>query len=465
MSDLALPVTLDASRPVDPPSAIVRGGTGSTIVVFGVFVYWVLFENVVFFFSGDLGGAALLLVTNALKLLLPFALLFVTGLPRMGVLVRGLSGLYIALFAAFLVWALVPTLVSGSVVDYIKFIPRFVFFLAALSLFDQRPAALTLFAKCVVVYVLIAPVQLALVYATQAWNGATLTPLGLMAGPFGLFGNISGRFYLPGVPVPIVRLAGFWNEPSNASAAAFAAFFLARWLSQSTGLARWRWCSRGCLVAGFLTLSNAGYLAIGAGMLFGLLFSGSNFTIRRALQIGVLLPLVLALGSLALIGRQFVLSNLSDNLVARAVAGVRGAEQIDDPTSGRGAMVTYAINSADSTVIGAGVQKWGIGGIPAPQNAPLLWLVLVGFPGLALLLARETLLVLAARRAALHVANARPVAQAFIVIMVQQLAYGSWMDATYFCFGAAILSLAVRMHNPDRGDAVRAHRSREASPA
>jgi hypothetical protein len=416
--------------------------SSDTVATIGVFLYWVVFEHIVFFHAEAFGGTLFLAVTNALKLGLPLALLAYTGLPATRVLLRGLSSLYITLFLAFLAWASIPTLISGNPIDYLKFLPRFVFFLSVLAFFANRPAAISLFAKFLVAYVLLALAQFVILYSTRGYDRPTVAALGItFAGPLGLLGNISGRFYLPGVSVPIVRLAGFWNEPTHAAASAFAGFFLARYLANSSGKRAWRWASRGCLVAGFLTLSNAGYLALGAALLFGLLFGGGRLTVRRTLHVGVLLPVAAALIAVALVGRYYVASNLYGNLWARAIAGMRGDEQLIDPTSGRIELVTYTLTAVNSTVIGAGIQVWGEGGIRTSSSAPLLWLLLTGVPGLVLILARESVLMLAARSAVSRARETLPVAQALIVVVVQQLAYGSWMDANYFCLAAAVLVL------------------------
>src|ERR1043165_8453901 len=121
--------TLDASSAVLGRNAVssatelgARLSSMDTVAELGMFLYWQMFENIVFFFAAEYGGTLFLVITNALKLLLPFALLAYTGLPSLRVLVRGWSGLYVFFFCAFLAWAIVPTAVSGNLIDYLKFL-------------------------------------------------------------------------------------------------------------------------------------------------------------------------------------------------------------------------------------------------------------------------------------------------------------------------------------------------------
>jgi hypothetical protein len=220
-------------------------------------------------------------LTYTIKFALPFYLLFCTGLPSFELASRDSLGVYLALFFAFFAWALVPTLISGDPVEWLKLLPRMVFLVSAVALFERRPQAFNFVAKLIVLYVLSALVQYVLVYWTGAY--ASLAGPGRfrhMAGPFGMLGNVNSAFALPGARVVIVRLCGFWNEPSNAAGSAFAAFFLARYLVAAGERRIWQLASWACPGAGMLTLSNAGYFALGSGLLFGTLCGFGRWTVR-----------------------------------------------------------------------------------------------------------------------------------------------------------------------------------------
>lgn len=410
------------------------------VVVALVFFYWLVYENLVFFYSRDFGGTGLYLVTNVAKLLLPFGLLAYTGVPSARAFARGHVAIYLLFFTLFLGWAAVPTIVTGDPVAWFKLLPRFAFFLSTVALFTQRSAAFTLFAKCVVVYVLSALVQYVLLYATGAYASYILTPNGMMAGPFGLFGNVTSAMWFPSIPVPFLRVTGFWNEPSNASASAFASVFLSRYLAEVEGGKFWRRAAIACGIAGLLTFSNAGYLAFASALLASLAFDSRAFNARRVLQLGILLFVVVGMLLVAFLGRRYVAENYPDNVWARAITGARGRGDDDDPTGGRLALLRTTASTVQGSIIGLGIQEVGSGGIESSASAPLYWLLLTGIPGLAFLLAREAALLSAAIRLARQLPGMRFVGLALIAVMAQQAVYGSWMNPNYLILAAMVLA-------------------------
>jgi hypothetical protein len=437
--------------PMSLPPAMPRTGVQLTrdlslmdaMATLGVFLVWLVYENVFFFYAGDFSPVFAVL-TNGLKLLMPFALLLYAGLPPRLILLAGRSSLYLVFFAGFLAWALVPTLFLAAPLEWVKLLPRFVFFLAVLALFARRPATFSLFAKLLVLYVLSALLQYILLYVTGTYE--TKMELGgfYLGGPYGLFGNVTSMIYIPSAPFPFIRLAGFWNEPSNASASAFAAGFLARYLVAVGESRRWVLASRLCFISGILTLSNAGYFALGSAVLVGTLFSIRRLTGWRLLQLSLLLPMVLAVFLVVAFGRVYVANNMQDNIWARAAVGASDTEQANkDPTSGRLDLANTAIKSSADTFVGLGIQGVGPDGmIDVPAGAPLYWLYLTGIPGLLLLLGREAVVMSAGWRVARLNRVALPVVQALVAVMAQHTSYGSWMNPNYFVLAAMVLVCA-----------------------
>lgn len=424
-----------------------RRSSGDTAVTGLVFLYWLVFENVLFFYPADFGGTGLLLMTNLIKLGLPFALIAYTGLPSWNVLTRGPVALYLFFFAAFLAWALVPTLLGGDPATWLKILPRVLYFVSVVALFSRRPAAFVLFAKCLVVYVLLAFVQYVLLYLTAGWGRSIATPNGSMAGPFGLLGTVTTMMQFPGMPLPFVRLTGFWNEPSNAAGSSYAAYFLARFLTDIGESPRWRRVSVLCLLTGLATFSNAGYLALGTALLAGLLMGPGQLLGWRAVRIAVLLPVATAMLVVVLGGRRYVAERMPDNVWARAITGVRDTESaLIDPTDGRLDLLLSATRDAGTTMIGVGIQTVGTGGIDVSASAPIYWMVLTGIPGLILVLAREAVLLAYARSLMRRVPAMLALVQVLVVVMVQQSVYGSWMNPNYFVLSAAVLTFSVREH-------------------
>ncbi len=410
---------------------------------FLIFLYWLIYENVLFFYSMEYGGTVFFTLTNGIKLFFPFVLLLYTGLPSSRLIIRGYVGLYVLFFATFLFWGLVPTMASGDPFEWLKLIPRFVFFIGIIAFFSRRPAAFSLFSKCMVVYVVSALLQYFLLYFTGAYNSPMSYEHQLMAGPFGLLGNVTSMMIFPGASFPFIRLCGFWNEPSNASGSAFAAFFLARYLV-SMGEGRfWRNASYACLVAGMLALSNAGYFALGSALLLGFFFGATKFNARRVFRFVLLLPIVVALLWIVVFGRSYVAENLTDNVVARAITGVRDIESASsDVSDGRLDLMQMTLEK--SGFIGVGIQGVGSEGMTGSGTAPLLWFLMTGIPGLLLLLGREAVLLVSMRSLLRRLPTILPLTQALVVVMAQHLVYGSWMNPNYLILATMVLVCSHR---------------------
>lgn len=429
-------------------TVVVRAGDRCTpmekLIVGLLFLYWLTYEHLAFFSAADLGGLAFLAITNLIKLGLPFLLLAYAGVPPRRTFARGAPAFYLICFATFLLWAAVPTIVSGDPITWVKLLPRFVYFVAALSLFTRRPATFVLFGKVMIVYVLSALVQYILLYLTGAYTSPIEWPNSRMAGPYASLGNITSMAYFPGIPVPVLRLTGYWNEPSHASACAFAGFFLGRYFVNIGESRIWRYASTTCLIAGILALSNAGYLALGSALVVGVFLDSGKLIGWRAIRTALVLPIGIGAIALVLLGRKYVAENLPDNGFARAITGVRSVEGSSaDPTDGRLDLILSASRDVGKTVIGVGVQPVGDKGIQASASAPVYWLLFTGIPGILLLLAREGIVLFHGRKIARRDPIARPLVQAFVVVLAQHASYGDWMNANYFILAAAVLSYGL----------------------
>ena len=192
------------------------------IIVFGIFLDWLTYENVLFLEPNVAFGKFSSILIYSYKLFFPFFLIAYTGLPPIKLFRKASSAIYIFSFTLFIFWGLIPTLISGVFTSWAKLIPVFILFISCLSFFSKKPAAFILYSKFIILYVLSALSQYVLVYTFKTFESPN--ELGLV-GPFGLFGNINGIRFLPLFDIPFVRLTGFWREPSNAAGSAFAAFF------------------------------------------------------------------------------------------------------------------------------------------------------------------------------------------------------------------------------------------------
>jgi hypothetical protein len=430
-----------------------------TLAVWLILLYWIVNEWIFFFYPEDYGGTSLDYLTNFIKLCVPILILVIAGIPSLEFFNRKVAiGLYTLFFLALIVWSTVPTVIYSNLIEVLKKIPRFLFFLAAIALFMKNPGAIRSCAKFIIVIVLFALAQYLSVYLFNATgSGFSVGGAPSLAGPFGIFGNVTSMMFMPGIDLPVIRLAGFWNEPSNASASAFAAFFLSRYLFILDHRSVWRYASYCCLAAGFLCLSNAGYLALAVALLFGAFVVKKKFSMRRFAGLVMITALSLLFVFTALFGRGYVARNYPDNNLLHALVGVHHGHtdyvDQDDEYGGRIYLANMTISAITDNPIGIGLQPVGSGGgIDSSASAPLFWLYLTGIPGLVFLLLRETVLLFSAIYLVKRLPSSIYLVQAWIVVLVQQLSYGSWMNPNYQILAAAVLSMAagvsMTVHRP-----------------
>ena len=156
-----------------------------------IFIYWISFENFIFFYPASF-GFLFTIFTYAIKLLLPIVLIWYTGI-NLTLLRKGVSSLYISVFTIFLAWIGLVTLVNGDMLMWFQLAPRLVFFVAVLNLFYRKPQAFHFFAKLMIAYVLFALLQYILTYVFAGYNNP-VTVLGGLKTP-GIYGLYSNIFY------------------------------------------------------------------------------------------------------------------------------------------------------------------------------------------------------------------------------------------------------------------------------
>ncbi|MDO8341565.1 MAG: hypothetical protein Q7T48_00035 [Cellvibrio sp.] len=410
------------------------------LAVFFIFLYWILFEHVIFFNASEV-GQSMVALTVALKLLIPIGLLAYSGV-QLTPIKNKYAGYYLVIFVTFLGWIGLVTLFNGDLIEWFKLLPRFIFFIAVLSIFYKTPAAFYLFAKLLISYVIFALLQYVLTYATGAYDNPVLVTSYMSAGVTGLYANITSMMYFPSFSVPIVRLCGFWNEPSNASGTAFAAFFLSSLVFKKEGGATWKFASYACLTAGFLCFSTVGLLAFGLALLVGFILGNKecNNPIKSAFKLPIMVVAVGGVGA-AIFGRAYVAENYADNDILRVIVGLRDTSQTEDVYSGRLVVIENTINHVAEHIFGTGLSAIDLSNnVMMSASAPMYWLLIGGILGLVLLLLRELMLVAACYKLAKSSPEHVYLVQALVAIMAQHLSYGSWMNPNYFILVAAIMS-------------------------
>ena len=415
------------------------------------FLYWISVEWVFFQNPADFGGTAFTCLSYIMKFFLPMILLAIARVPSFGVLNRNAGlGLYVLFFFAMIVWSTIPSVLLSfeNLFEVIKKIPPFLFFLAVISLFMKNPGVIRSVAKLIVGIVLFALAQYICVYVFNIKNTSPSIESGLVfAGPFGLFGNITSMRSVAGLDFQINKLTGFWSEPSNASGIAFSAFFLARYLFMFEHNRLWKNASYCCLAAGLLCLSNAGYLSLGIALLFGAFATPKKLTLQRVAVLFAYVALSTLLVFAALFGRSYVVTNYPEVALLKALLNVPQyqTEYVDRDVEygGRISLATKSLDAIKDNPIGMGLQTVGTQGIEASASAPIYWLYLTGIPGLILLLLREATLLFTAGYLIKRIPSSIPLVQAWLVILVQHLSYGTWMNPSYLTLAAIILSMAA----------------------
>lgn len=406
-----------------------------------IFLYWMLYENV-FFFNANQGGLVFLIAVNGIKLFLPFMLLWLSGINAV-LLSKGFTSLYGFIFIFFVLWVGLVTLSFGEGLEWIKLFPRLVFFYSVLNFVYKKPIMLDLYAKLVIVYVLFALVQYCLTYLTASTE-VDIQILGVQtAGLGGLYSNITSAMSFPGISGRVLRLVGFWNEPSNAAGTAFASGFLGLYL-RARGYNIRKGVPAICFFAGVLGLSNAGYFGFALGLIVYIFYTkkrGGIVSGKLTKLLILIVPLFILMS--AVLGRMYVQKNEIESNFIRAIFGARDD---DDPFSGRTTLFSRVLDYIAENPLGRGlyVPDFKTGDVMLSAQAPIYWLYTGGIIGIVLLGLRELILVKAAIAVIKVDQPTIYLFSALAAVMGQQLVYGSWMNPNYLILAAAILAFNAR---------------------
>jgi hypothetical protein len=380
---------------------------------------------------------------------------------------------FIYFFAIFMAWGAVSTIISSfsmeGISQWAKFFFRFLFCIAVCLYFINRPIShqtiimkvLTIIAVAIVVQYLI--LELLSLMGWRENNIEIAVPRGgLYYGPFGILGNGNAQFSYFFV-VPKFRLTGFWLEPSNASAFLFMASFIAEALYIATQKKMWMVASGLCCFGGIFAFANGGYFALGFALLTGqvsdFIRGNKNSALRVVLLRAILYHFLMAtsifLILFSIFGRYVAINYMPNNNTLKAITGVRGAllaptptptpVSINDTMIQRGELARRSVDrSFDKMVIGEGFRIPGRDskgrGVEVSGSAPMLWLYFTGIVGLIILLLRESQVIWCFASAFSPSTYQLRIFQAWIVLLFQNMAYGTWMTPLYFLLIALVFS-------------------------
>ena len=417
-----------------------------SIISFSIILYWQIYENVIFLKPDIYLGVFFQFIVYAYKFLFPF-ILFTYALDKN--IIHNLlfeNKLFNLLNFTFIMWALISTLFFGELISWIKIVPLYFFSVGTTLLFIKNYKISIFVYKCIIFYSVISLIQYILIHITGFYSSEN-PGSDELTGPFGLFGVTNGNFYLPGLDYPIVRLTGFWKEPSNASAVNFASYFLSLYLYKIENKKLWFYVSFCCLIGGLLSISNAGYFALGGAFFIGFLLRFNSFSLKyKIIKLLIFTPFIITLIWFALFSRSYFSENQIDSNFIKAISGIRVNSnnlQDYDPSSGRIDLINKSIEDFGfKSFFGIGLQKFGAGtNIEVSGSAPFFWLTMTGYVGVLILLLRDFFVFLFFRRFIQKSQNGIYIIQAFIVILLQQSIYGVWMDANYLLFISFVFSV------------------------
>lgn len=396
-------------------------------------------------------ASVLIPIVQPLKLIIPCALFLMVAQDSCFTVHNSYFNRYKFLFILFLTYALLPTISSEfaeeGLYQWIKFLPRFIFFIAVTEFFlhnNEKMIAVAYSLIYIVPFVVVQYSILVMTYPLSLFSNTIYQGTrGFLYGPLGLLGNSTAIIYdLPGLPFALPRLASFWCEPSKASGYLFAMFFLAQGLYHFFGNKRVMIISYISLVAGCLCFSSAGYFSLAGTVLFGSLVGNFGRDYKWKIKKVVTVGLASMFVATALLGRLYLVENQIDDPLLHAIFGVRNiqinnsiARANYDFTDGRTELLEMGFDLINERPFGIGFRIPGETetgeGFISSASAPVMWLTFTGIPGLAILLLMQfiVLSVIMKKRDSLFRIR---LAQAWMALNLQNLLYGSWFDPLYF---------------------------------
>ena len=411
-----------------------------------VFIYCLLFEWRVFDWH------IVKLYTVILKFCIPLALFyFIMANKSKLVFPSGIVSEYFFILLVFQLWMFVPSFFSADsyecILQCFKYCFRFVFFVSILLYFynyvDKELKLLRL-----LVFVGVFSVLQFFILQIFWWLNMQGEPISLLGaesdlyGPMGMLGYQQARMYFSGFSGAILRLTGYWLEPSNASGFLFCFAFIAYGFFERFKIKKmFTWAST-CFVGGILCLSLAGYLACGASLLLGCCKNKEKSGLKSA---GILV-FGCALMLIAIFGRSFVVNTSNDNVFLKAVTGVREnvAEYSQYSVSGgRFDLLKYNFQLSLKKPLGVGVyipgEAKGVKSFrKAFPGALVYWLAVTGYIGVIMLLLVVFLFV---RIFCVYDLSrwSKRLFQGWFVLLIQQSVYGYWMSPLILMLGIFFL--------------------------
>jgi len=406
---------------------------------FILFAYYIVYDWAYFCRPNIYQTEAL---TGTLKILIPCVLLCLCVYLQTPFVTRGALGQYFLLGLLFSVWLFVPSAIYTNPLNAGKFLIRFVGMIFAGMLIVQNPGIFRCYARLFIAAFCIMFIAYIFGYSAYWLSEYNDTFIDTNSAWIRLSAqsNTFENFRL-------VRFAGFFMEPSNASGYSVCGFFLARFLMQIDKSKIWAAVSWACLLFGMMSLSIVGYICIVSAFLFGRIYR-NRFKQITVYFIGF--SLIVAI----LISRSIVWEHYYDSPLLRAVTGLRdqSGDDLDLASSGRisltqksidSGLIEYPLGVGVPSRLGEGVEE------EKSSSAVIYWLCLSGPIGLCLLLTRESFVFRRLWPASYEQSHHLLLIPAWVAIATQNVGYGTFMTPGYLIIAIAVASrCSFAMHKP-----------------
>lgn len=398
-----------------------------------------------------------------LKFIIPF-ILFLIAILYNNVTLSNYLTKYIYLFLFFSLVSFISCILSlqfnESIIQFIKIIPpRFLFIFSISIIFYKLPDTILYINRILFFLAIFTFVQyiFALFYIQNHYFEDTRmlsVERGIhYAGPLGMLGNINTQFSF--FDFQFLRLTGFWNEPSNASAFLMSTFFLGLYCKINgraflNNSIIYFIPILGCL----LCFSNAGYITLAISLSTYVVLKNENRT-KGILKITPFILFII----LGFIGREITYNFFPENDYLKLIVGIRSNEMPHDIDFSDGRIDNYKNNIFRffNNPFGIGFRipgsnANGKGDEMASASAFLYILNYTGIFGLIIVFMMkfkivETVLFFNKQSKNKFKINIILIFSAWTSVTVQNLIYGNWMSFYYYYLSISCIVLYGNLKN------------------
>ncbi len=416
------------------------------LIVFEILLYeWGIFE--LSFFAS---------FVNVLKLIIPIVLLVIAFVIK-NYPINKYQGHYLTVFLVFSFLSFFSTFFSDtkveSIVQYFKIIPpRLLLIISLSAILYNYPILIISVSKVIFIIGALTLVQylVSLLYLVNhpfEFSSLVSDRGAYFSGPFGIYGNLTTQFKF--FDFNLVRLTGFWIEPSNAAGFMVSSYFIGLFAYRKTVTGIAKIFLYFPIIGAFLSLSNAGYISIGLSFFIMSLLKSRSLLVTAMKIVPFVLIILIGLN-----GRGLVAEFFPDNDYLRLLVGLRNPSD-EDYTGGRIDNYKNNFNSVLENPLGVGFRipgedKNGKGDINASASAIFYLLKYTGFLGLVCILMLKVLVVwpiISFRNRNEYYDRFLLILGSWVAVSTQNIFYGTWLSPYYYFLSISLIVLFIKIRD------------------